>query len=241
MTMVIGGRMNTRCNNEYRRVLLVGVMLLGLCPGVNAEEVSWKEYRPRTAEGRLSYDPKSVSAEDGVVDVWSRFEPVADAQIREMKHSVRFDCGRKRMKVVKTITVYRNGRSAELSPQSKFEAIEAGSSSAILFALVCGEKNESPAAPQQPVAPPVAEPVQNIAPATAPTQTSPQEPPALMEKSIQEVQPTAAPAPPAPQEPVVIAPIELLRTDVQTPAQPQQQPSPPAVETPAIAPANLLQ
>lgn len=134
---------NIRSN---RTVLPLCLMLVwGICPDVRAEEAVWKDYRSTAAEGKLSYDPKSVVTEDSVVDVWSRFEPAADGRIREMKHWVRFDCARKRMKLLKTITVYRDGSMVELPQKNKFEAIETGSNPAVLGALVCGDKYEPPA------------------------------------------------------------------------------------------------
>ncbi len=122
------------------------MLILSLNVDVRAEDAVWKEYRTTAAEGKLSYDPKSVVTEDRVVDVWSRFEPVADERIREMKHRVRFDCARKRMKVLKTITVYLDGSMVEVPQKNKFEAIEPGSNPAVLGALVCGDNNEQPPA-----------------------------------------------------------------------------------------------
>jgi hypothetical protein len=203
--------MKTNRNNRNNRTVLLPCLLLmwGLCSDVRAaEEPAWKEYRTTAAEGKLSYDPKSVVAEDTVVDVWSRFEPVADERIREMKHWVRFDCARKRMKLLKTITVHRDGKTVELPQKSKFEAIEPGSNPAILRALVCGEKDEPPAAPQEPVAPPAEKPLQEGESPVAPLQAVPQEPAAAapVEKPLTEVQPSAPPqhqeAPPVEMQPM---------------------------------------
>lgn len=156
-------------DRNNRKVLPLCLLLLwGMCPGVRAEEAVWKEYHITAAEGKLSYDQKSIVAEDRVVDVWSRFEPVADERIREMKHWVRFDCARKRMKLLKTITVYRDGSMAELPQKNKFEAIEPGSNPAILAAIVCGEKKEPQAAPQEPVTAPVEKPLPEVQQTPAP-------------------------------------------------------------------------
>jgi len=205
----------SRNDRKNRTVLLFCLILLwGFCLDVRAEEAAWKEYRTTAQDGKLSYDLKSIVAEDNVVDVWSRFEPVADERIREMKHWVRFDCARKRMKLLKTITVYRDGSKVELPQKNKFEAIEPGSNPAALSVLVCGEKNEPQAAPQEPVAPPV-------------------------EKPLQEVQPLVAPVQDAPQGPGS-APAEQPLTEGQAPALPQQQ-NAPSAETPAVAPVVLPQ
>jgi hypothetical protein len=162
-----------RIDRKNRMVLLLCLMLLwGFCPAVRAEEPAWKEYRTTATEGKLSYDPKSIVVEDRVVDVWSRFEPAADERIREMKHWVRFDCARKRMKLLKTITVYRDGSMVELPQKNKFEAIEPGSNPAVLGAEVCGEKNELQAAPQEPVTEPVEKPLQEVLPPAAPPDSS---------------------------------------------------------------------
>jgi hypothetical protein len=183
-------------NNNVNRTVLPLCLLLawGLCLDVRAEEPAWKEYRTTAAEGKLSYDPKSIVAEDSVVDVWSRFEPVADGRIREMKHWVRFDCARKRMKLLKTITVHRDGSTVELPQKNKFEPIEPGSNPAILRALVCGEKDEPPAASQEPVAPPAEKPPHDGESPVAPLQAAPQEPAAApADKPLTEVQPSAPP------------------------------------------------
>jgi len=199
-----------RHNRKNRTVPLLCLLLVwGLRQDVRAEEPAWQEYHTTAAEGKLSYDPKSVAAEDNVVDVWSRFEPVADGRIREMKHWVRFDCARKRMKLLKTITVHRDGSTVELPQKSKFEPIEPGSNSAILRALVCGEKDEPTAASQEPVAPPAEKPHHDGESPVAPLQAVPQEPAA--------------------------APVGKPLTEVQPPAQPQHQEVPP-VETQPIAP-----
>ncbi|OGW33711.1 MAG: hypothetical protein A2X58_04185 [Nitrospirae bacterium GWC2_56_14] len=204
-----------RHNRKNRTVLLLCLLLVwGLCREVRAEEPAWQEYRTTAAEGKLSYDPKSVAAEDNVVDVWSRFEPVADGRIGEMKHWVRFDCARKRMKLLKTITVHRDGSTVELPQKGKFEPIEPGSNPAILRALVCGEKVEPTAASQEPVAPPAEKPHHDDESPVAPLQAVPQEPAA--------------------------APVEKPLTEVQPPAQPQHQEVPP-VETQPIAPVAPLQ
>jgi hypothetical protein len=206
---------SNRQNKKNRAVLLFSFLLIGgLCPDVRSEEAAWKEYRTTAAEGKLSYDAKSVAAEDSVVDVWSKFEPVADERIREMKHWVRFDCARKRMKLLKTITVYRDGSMVELPQKNKFESIEPGSNPAVLGTLVCGEKYEPQTAPQEPVTAPV-------------------------EKPLQEVQPAVAPAQ-APQEPVT-APIEKPLTESQAPVPQQPQPNALPAETTPAAPANLPQ
>jgi hypothetical protein len=189
------------------------MLVWGLCQEVRAEEPAWQEYRTTAAEGKLSYDPKSVVVEDNVVDVWSRFEPVADGRIREMKHWVRFDCTRKKMKLLKTITVHRDGKTVELPQKSKFEAIEPGSNPAILRALVCGEKDEPTAASQEPAAPPAEKPHHEGESPVAPLQAVPQGPAA--------------------------APVEEPFTEVQLPAQPQHQEAPP-VETQPIAPVTPL-
>jgi len=254
----------SRNDRNNRTVLLLCLMLFwGLCPDVRAEEPVWKEYRTTAAEGKLSYDPKSVAREDSVVDVWSRFEPVADERIREMKHWVRFDCARKRMKLLTTITVYHDGSVVELPQKNKFEAIDPGSNPAFLSDEVCGGKKEP--VPQEPVAAPVEKPVQEVRPTVAPIQVVPQEPVAApVEKPIQEVQPPVAPAPAAPQEPAtapvekpvqelqpatapvptvpqepVKQPIEKPLTEVQ-PHAPSQQEAPP-VQTPPAVPAALPQ
>jgi len=177
-------------DRNIRTVLLLLCLMLawwGLCPDVRAEEAVWKEYRTTAAEGKLSYDSKSVAREDSVVDVWSRFEPVADGRIREMKHWVRFDCARKRMKLLRTITVYRDGSVVELPQKNKFEAIEPGSNPAILGAEVCGEKKEPQSVPQEPITLPIENPLPEVqqTPApqpqlnTAPLETPPVAPAAL--------------------------------------------------------------
>jgi len=202
-------------DGNIRTVLLFCFLLFrGLCPEVRAEETAWKEYRTTAQEGKLSYDLKSLVVEDNVVDVWSRFEPVADERIREMKHWARFDCVRKKMKVLETITVYRDGSKVELPQKNKFEAIQPGSNPAALSALVCGEKHEPRAAPRDPVIAPV-------------------------EKPLQEVQPLAPPVQDAPQGPGM-APVEQPLTEGHAPALPQQQNAPP-VEPQPVAPAVLPQ
>ena len=202
-------------DRNNRSVLLFCFMLFwGLCPDLHAEEPAWKEYRTTATDGKLFYDLKSIVAEDNVVDVWSRFEPVADERIREMKHWVRFDCARKRMKVLKTITVSRDGSVVELSQKNKFEAIEPGSNPAALSVIVCGEKIEPPAVPQEPVIAPV-------------------------EKPLQEVQPPAAPVQDAPKAPAS-APVEQPPAESQAPAPlPQQQNTPPGEAHP-VAPAERV-
>ena len=226
----------SRNDRNNRTVLLLCLMLFwGLCPDVRAEEPVWKEYRTTAAEGKLSYDPKSVAREDSVVDVWSRFEPVA-GRIREMKHRVRFDCARKRMKLLKTITLYRDGSIVELPHKNKFEAIETGSNPAILGLLVCGETDELPAVPQQPLAPLVEKPLQEAQPPVAP-----QEPVAApAEKPLQDMQQLVAPQPSVPQEPVT-EPAEKPLPEVQLAPAPMipQQTAP--LETPPVAPAVLPQ
>ena len=187
-----GGRMKSgRNEKKKRKVLLLCLMLVwGLCPGVRAEEAVWKEYRTTAAEGKLSYDLKSIMPEDRVVDVWSKFEPVADDRIREMKHWVRFDCSGKRMKLLKTITLYRDGSLAELPQKNKFEAIEPGSNPAILRALVCGEKYGPPELGTAPAA----KPLQEVLPPVAPQQTAPHEPDsATVEQLLTEDQPSGLP------------------------------------------------
>ena len=192
------------------------------------------------AEEKLSYDPKSLTRDDSVVDVWSRFEPVADERIREMKHWVRFDCVRKRMKLLRTITIYHDGSVVELPQKNKFEAIEPGSNPAFLSDEVCGEKKEPQPAPQEPVIAPVEKPLQEVQPVIAPVQAVPQEPViAPVEKPLHEGPPPAAPQPSVSQEPATVPGEKRIPEVQQTPAAPQQNTAPP--EMPPLAPASLPQ
>ncbi len=244
-----------RNDGKSRKLPLLSLLLvLCLCPGAHAGE-SWTEYRMTAEEGKLSYDPKSIETDDGVVDVWSRFEPAADPRIREMKHLVRFDCARKKMKLLRTITVNHNGSVVEIPQKNKFEAIEPGSNPAILGALVCGGKNEPQPAPQETVAPQPAAPVQSVPqepaaapaekslqevpPTATPVQAVPQEPAAPAGKPVHDVPQATAPAPEQPQEPLKI-PVEKLPAEIQAPVAPQQQETSPA-QTPPADPAALPQ
>lgn len=127
---------------NYATTAMCIVTALFAVSALHAEEDGWLQYHRTATGGALYYEPKSIAIEENVIDVWSKFVPAESGDVREMKHLVRFDCSRRKMKILNSNTYYRNGSLIELSPKHIFEPVEAGSSSEVLFNSVCSTRDE---------------------------------------------------------------------------------------------------
>jgi len=124
--------MNTTTN--YVLVLTVSLLTLSLA---GAEAAEWKQYGTTNDGDILSYDAAGLTVEENVVDVWSRFAPPFVDKIQEVRYHVRFDCARRKMKVLQTVTQYAGKPAQVQTHQNKFEPVEPGSKSEVLFTEVC--------------------------------------------------------------------------------------------------------
>ena len=131
---------------NHKLAALCMVLSLGAFSVLQAEEEGWIRYH-QTSGGALYYEPKSIMIEENVVEVWSKFLPTGEGEIREMKHHVRFDCSRRKVKILNSNTYYRNGSLIELAQKSSFEPVEPGSTSEILFNSVCTHQEEGSSLP----------------------------------------------------------------------------------------------
>jgi len=126
---------------KYRLIL---TFLLCMASFAYAEKAEWKQYGTTNDGDVLSYDAAGLTVEENVVDVWSRFAPPLRDKIEEVRYHVRFDCARRKMKVLQTDTQYTGKPVQVQKHQGKFEPVEPGSKSEVLFTEVCKDVKIDP-------------------------------------------------------------------------------------------------
>jgi surface-adhesin protein E len=126
---------------RYNPLLLGCMFAIILCSVLPAEEDWWRLYHTNPEAGKLYYDTQSIMREENVVDVWSKFVPDRIDKVSSLKNQVRFDCRRRKWKILTSITSYSDGAVVELPQKNNYEPIVPGSSSEVLSNEVCiGDK-----------------------------------------------------------------------------------------------------
>jgi hypothetical protein len=114
-----------------------GIAICFIVTSIHAGEDRWKYYHTNPDAGKLYYDTQKIVRDDNVVDVRSKFIPDDSMGIQELQHLVRFDCVRVKWKILKAITTYTDGRTAEQQQNSSFEPVQQDTSAGDLFNEVC--------------------------------------------------------------------------------------------------------